>query len=527
MNDQSSKRDRTVVVNDDSADEKAFVTVQVINELREKISDLQCELQHLKRKKTAPIDSLYQQGLNKIESDMKNFSNTIQSTDGFFKNFDKDNTEVSNELTALKRKVNKRFDEEKDLGERKYELSDEGMAELQNRTEKLDTEIKDIRDGLKDEHEQVRASIQSTKDLLKSYDQRITETSNEVKALKESISNGLLVRTEASDDGSFVKNDDLPKLRNGVLNFYSKGIQEEPERSKQLSNEIKNVESVAQSKNSLENQCKDMNEKLTVMGNSIKQFSMEIQKLQTELKAEQQKNIVSENKLMALECYLEETLINDIKQISNKEISIYETPVPNTSPKESGFVAKTNKLKISESETKKLGQMDMQSNLLTHDFEWTDIVSKGHNDVNFSEEVKRKYVREGINQLDNNKQECRSCLPQMAEAFYEKESSSSAVYSQTNDLNENQCAGLAFNSSSGKNGDLSYLEKAHAYLQNLQMEGMLTFSDEESLAVSNDGSSVPLEPEIDTKKRMCSFTFSFTLNFYFYSPENIRILVVF
>ena len=174
MNDQSSKRDRTVVVNDDSADEKAFVTVQVINELREKISDLQYELQHLKRKKTAPIDSLYQQGLNKIESDMKNFSNTIQSTDGFFKNFDKDNTEVSNELTALKRKVNKRFDEEKDLGERKYELSDEGMAELQNRTEKLDTEIKHIRDGLKDEHEQVRASIQSTKDLLKSYDQRIT-----------------------------------------------------------------------------------------------------------------------------------------------------------------------------------------------------------------------------------------------------------------------------------------------------------------------------------------------------------------
>ena len=94
-------------------------------------------------------------------------------------------------------------------------------------------------------------------------------------------------------------------------------------------------------------------------------------------------------------------------------------------------------------------------------------------------------------------------------------------------MNENQCAGLAFNSSSGKNGDLSYLEKAHAYLQNLQMEGMLTFSDVESLAVSNDGSSVPLEPEIDTKKRMCSFTFSFTLNFYFYSPENIRILVVF
>ena len=32
------------------------------------------------------------------------------------------------------------------------------------------------------------------------------DTSNEVKALKEDISNGLLVRTKTFDDGSFVKN---------------------------------------------------------------------------------------------------------------------------------------------------------------------------------------------------------------------------------------------------------------------------------------------------------------------------------
>ena len=520
MDHQSSTSDRTVIVTGDSEHENAFVTVQVINELRKKISDLQCELQHLKRKKTVPIDSFYQEDLNKMKTDMMSFSNTIQSTDGFFKKFDKNNTEISNELTALKRKVNKRFDEEKDLGGQKNKLLDffnEGMAKLQNRTDQLDTEIKNIRDSLKDEHEQVRAAIQSTKDLFKNYDQRIAETSNEIKALKESTSNGLLVRTEASDDGSFVKNDDLAKLRNGVLNVYSKGNQEEPETSKQLGNEAKNVESVVQSKSSLKNQCKDMNEKLTVMENSIKQFSIQIQKLQTEIKAEQQKNIISENKLMALECHLKETLINDIKQISNKEISNNRAPVTNASPEESAFVAETNKLTILDSKTKKLNQMDMLSKLLTHDFEWTNIVRKGYDDVNFNEEVKSKYVCEGIDQLDNNEQECRNCLPQKAESFYEEESSISEVYSQTDDSNS-EVYSQTFDSNSGKDGDLSYLEKAHAYLQNLQMAGTFSFSDEEGLEISNDESSAPLEAENETEKRMYYFNFSFTLKLSLYTP---------
>ena len=59
-----------------------------------------------------------------------------------------------------------------------------------------------------------------------------------------------------------------------------------------------------------------------------------------------------------------------------------------------------------------------------------------------------------------------------------------------------------------------YLEKAHAYLQNIQMVGMFTFSDDESLAVSDEESWVlsdeeglaPLELENDTKKVLCSFT---------------------
>ena len=521
MNNQSSASDRNVVTTDDSEDGNEFAPVQVINELRERISELQCELQHLKRKKTGPIDSLYQDDLNKIKTDMKKFSNTIQSTDGFFKNFDKKNIEISNELTALKRKVNKSFDEEKDLGKLRNELFEflkEGMSKLQNKTEQLDIEMKNIQDGLKDEHEQVRVAIQRTKDLLKNSEQKITETSNEVKSLKEDISNGLLVRAEALDGSSFVKNEDLSKLGNGVLNVCSKGIEQEPGRSKQQGHDIKNVESAVQSKNSLKNQCKDMNENPTVMENSIKQFSVEIRKLQTELKTEQQKNIILENKFMTLECHLKEILINDINQNCYKEVSVNGTPVTNTSSKKSVFVAETNKLRLSDSKPKKPSQLDMQSKLLTHDFELTDVARKGYNDVNLNEEEKSKYVREGIDQLDNNEQECRNSLPQKAEDFSGKESSTSVVYSQADDLNENQCADLAFDFSSGKDGDLSYLEKAHAYLQNLQMAGTFTFSNEESLVVSEKERSAQLEPGNDTKKRMCSFTFYFTLKFSFYTP---------
>ena len=519
MDHQSSRSDWTVLVTGDSKHENAFAFVQVISELREKISDLQCELQVIKRKKTAPIDSLFQEDLNKIKTDMNNFSNAIQSTDGFFKTFDKKNTEISNELTALKRKLNKRFVEEKDLRELRNEL--------QNRTEQLDTKMKNIRDGLKDEHEQVRAAIQSTKNLLKNSDQRIAETSDEVEALKEDISNVLLVRTEAFNDGSFVKNDNLENLRNGMLNVYSKGIQQEPEGSKQLDYEINYVESVVQSKNSLKNQCKDINEKPTVMENSVKQFSMEIRKLQTDLKAEQQKNIILENKLMAVECHLKEILLNYTKQNSNKEISIDGTHETNSSSKESVFVTETNKLKISESKTKKFSQMNMQSKLLTHDFEWTDIVCKGHNDVNFNEEVKGRYVCDGIDQIDNNEQECRNSLPHKTEDFYAKESSTSTVCNQTDDLNENQCADLALDFSSGKNGALSYMEKAHNYLQNLLMAGTFTFSDEESLVVSDKERPAPSEPRNDAEKRICSFLFSFISSYLSTPPENIRNPAVF
>ena len=145
---------------------------------------------------------------------------------------------------------------------------------------------------------------------------------------------------------------------------------------------------------------------------------------------------------MTFECHLKETLINDIKQNLKKEVSFERTLVTNTSSTGSAFVTEISKLKMSDSETKKHRQMDMGSKLLTHGVKWMDIVCKGRNDVNVNEKVKSKYVCKGIGQLDNNKEDCGDSLPQKAEAFYKKESSTSLIYCQTDELNEYQSTDL-------------------------------------------------------------------------------------
>ena len=91
---------------------------------------------------------------------------------------------------------------------------------------------------------------------------------------------------------------------------------------------------------------------------------------------------------------------------------------------------------------------------------------------------------------------------QKGETFYEKEASASSVYNQTDEFIENQCAYLTFDSSSGKEGALSYLEKALAYLQNLQMPGMFPLLGEESAAMSDDRSSVTGDLGNDAKEGM-------------------------
>ena len=480
----------------------------VINELREKINHLQCELEFLKGRETVPINSLFQDDLNKIKTGLKVCSNAS----------DVKNTEISNELEALKREVNKRFDEEKDLRKSRNELHDflkEGMGKLQNIAKQLGNEVKNLQDGLKEEHARVPTACsvtQSTQDLLQNSEKRITETSNELKALEKEISKYLLDRTEDFNEGSFVKEEDLSKLKNEVLDVYSRGIQQVHEINKEMSKEIKNldeglkkqqekIDSLVESTNTIKKTRKVLNIRQSKTENSIKQFSSEIKNLQSEFKAEQQKNHILENKLITFECYLKEILPrNDIKYNPNKEISIDITPVPNPSPKQPAFVPETCKLAISDPQTKEHSQIDMESNWLSNNFERMDIVSKVYDDANASEGVKNKYAFEEVKQKDNGEEECRASFLQNLQAFCEKESSHSSVYSQIDELTENQCTDFAFESSSGKEGALSYLEKAHAYLQNLEMAGMSPLSDEESSTVPDDGSSVKCDLGNDAKK---------------------------
>ena len=490
-----------------------FVTSgsDVINELREKINNLHYELEHLKGRETVPINSLFQDDLNKIKTGLSVCSNAIESTNDLFKTSDKKNAEISNELKALKREIDKRFDEEKDLRKPRNEpigFLKEGMAKLQNIAKQLGNEVKNLRDGLKEEYERVSAACsvtQSTQDLLKNSEKRITETSNELEALEKEISKCLSDRTEALNERSIVKEEDQSKLRNGVLNVYSSGIQVH-EITKEMGNEIKNldeglkkqqekIDSIVESTNMIKKTRKSLNIRQSMTENSMKQFSSEIKKLQSEFKAEQQKNQILENKLMTFEILLKEMLMrNDIKHNPNKEISFGGASLPNPSPKQPAFVPETCKLAISDPQTKEEGQM--------HDFGGIYIVSKDHDDINFNEEVKSKCVCEEVRQKDGSEEGYRVTFPGNAEAFYEKESSRSSIHSQIDELTENQCTDFTVDSISGKEGGLSYLEKAHAYLQNLQMVEMFPLSDEESSALPDDGSSVTCDLRDDTKKGM-------------------------
>ena len=527
---QSFSSESSVIVTADSEQGSEqgniFVTVQVINELRGKINNLQFELQHLKGRETAATDLLFQEDLNKFRSGMNVCSNAMKITNDLIKTSNKKNTEMSSELKALKRERNKHFHEEKDPGKYRNELLDflcQGMGKLENRTNQLGNEIKNVRDGLKREHEQLKATsnaMQSIKDFLNNSDKRVAETSNEVKALKEYIINGLLVRTETFDDVSFVKNEDLAELRNGILNIYSKEIQQVHEKSKQQGKEIKDVqgglkkqqekvESVVKSTISIKNQCKDTNGEQMIIENSINQCLNEIRKLQLELKAEQQKNIILENKLITLECHLEEILLrNDMKQNTNKETDIRTMPVTKSCSQRSDFLTETcvSTMPDSKVNNNKPSQMNMSLKFLTQHFTWMDITPKDPDRVGFNEEAKYKSVGEGINQLDNKEQESMDFLLQKEET-YEQESSTSSVCSQTDELNENECVDVAFDSTAGKDGALPYLEKAQVYLQNLQGPEMFTFSDEESLAESDIEKLETFVPGNDTKKRMCAFTY--------------------
>ena len=248
MDCKSTSSDQDVFVAGNRVQGNISVTMGIINELREKIDNLQCELEHLKQKEIPPTtNSLFREDVNKIKTGLKVCSNAIQIANDLFKTSDEKNTEMSNELKVLKREVIKYFDEEKDVGKSRNEQLDflnQGMAKLQHRTEQLGSEVKKLGVGLKEEHERVQAACtvtESTNDLVRSSEKRITETSSKVKALEKDLNKFLSVRTEAFIDGSVVKEEDLTNLRNGVLNVYSRGIQQVHEINKEMSNEIKSL----------------------------------------------------------------------------------------------------------------------------------------------------------------------------------------------------------------------------------------------------------------------------------------------
>ena len=160
---------------------------------------------------------------------MKVCSNAIQSNNDLFKAPDQKNTEFLNELKALKSDVNKYFDEEKDIAKFRNELLDflnKGMGKLQNRTKQLGNEVKNIQNGLKEEHGRVKAARSATQIMkdLKHSDKRITETSNKVNTLEKEICRCLSRKPEPFFS-SFVKEEDLVELRNGIYNVYGKIIQ--------------------------------------------------------------------------------------------------------------------------------------------------------------------------------------------------------------------------------------------------------------------------------------------------------------
>ena len=304
---------------------------------------------------------------------MKICSNAIQSTNDLFKITDKKNTETSTELKALKREVDKRFDEEDDLGKRKIELLDclnEGMGKPQNGMKQLVNEINNVRNGLKT----TSSATQNTKDLLKNSDKRITETSSKAKALEKEIDN-----ERSKEMGKIIKN-------------LHEGLKKQQEK----------VDNIVQSTTLIKNQRKNMNKKQTMTENSIKQFSNEIKKLQTELKAEEQKNIILENKLITFECQLKEIFLRiDIKQNPNKETCIKGAPTVNTSPQRCDFVTETCRVTNTDPQTKKNvpGQLGAQSEfLITDNSKWIVVASKDPDDVSIAEEAKRKYLCVGINQ---------------------------------------------------------------------------------------------------------------------------------
>ena len=104
-------------------------------------------------------------------------------------------------------------------------------------------------------------------------------------------------------------------IRNEYINVFSREIQQASERSKHLDSAIINVKKklknqqesviyVVQSIDSLKNQNRNINDKQAALENSFRKFSNERREYKSELKIEQQKNIIWQNKFTTFQCHL-------------------------------------------------------------------------------------------------------------------------------------------------------------------------------------------------------------------------------
>ena len=325
----------------------------------------------------------------------------------------------------------------------------------------VQSDLNKIKAGMK----VIDSAIQSTKDLIKNSDKKNTEASNQIRALKEEIERRFSAITKSSEDFISVGDKDLAMLKNEIVLICSKGMGQLHDRMEQIRNDIKNlqealrkekekIQALTQSTNSIKNQRKNNEKKQAKIENSITQFSSEILYLRNELISEQQKNLILENRVLTLESKFTEILLrNDVNLKSNK-IRCHETTntallSKNNSLVKPTFVRNTSEVTSLASQIKEKSPQLIDMELIEFEsyFEENDNGSKELQDQTFNAVTKS---------------ECHSKRTNPA------------------DTKIDELADLSLTSSSGRKETLSYFEKAHEYLQNLQFEGIFADTNQEN-----------------------------------------------
>ena len=357
----------------------------------------------------------------------------------------------------------------------------------------VQSDLNKIKAGMK----VIDSAIQSTKDLIKNSDKKNSEASNQIRALKEEIERRFSVITKASDDDRSVGDKDLAKLKNEIVLICSKGMGQLNDRMEPIRNDVKNLEealrkekekiqALTQSTNSIKNQSKSNEKKQAKIENSIKQFSSEIVYLRAELVSEQQKNVILENRVLTLESKFAEILLRNDVCLKSNENRCYETTnttliSKKTSLEEPTFARNTCEFTslVPPNKVKSPQLIDMELIEFETYFEETDNNSKELQDQTFNAVTKSEYHSNQTSHVYSGPEDVRHDLLQKVKDFPEKKLS---IFSDNTKSDEP--VDLSLSSGAGKKETLSYLEKAHEYLQSLQLEGIFAVTNEENISNS-------------------------------------------